>query len=256
MRIVTTIIIILFSIRGYACECAPRSTMEKLESSDFVARVNINDIARDPVNQEYLNLDVEILNIFKGEFDKDLKILTNESMCNVNASKGSEWLVYASYDKNNQLSFGYCSGSIQLDKNFSSEKYPKAEENYRNSTDRKLDLLNFLNEKRVINESSPHIIQELPGECFDNLKGYKGKTGEFAVYEIWINEDLSVEKINQIKEFSDPKLNQKLDKCLNKISFQKSDQTGKIAFKYKKIIPIFFYEEEEENPSFVSLWDL
>lgn len=256
MKILTAVLIILFSIEGYACECVPRSTMENVESSDFVARVKINSIARDSINQEYLNLDVEILNIFKGEFNKDLRILTNGSMCNIYVSKDSEWLVYASYDKNNQLSFGYCSGSIRLDRNFNSEKYPKAQENYRNSTNRKLELLKLLNQNNIIEESNPDITSKLPSDCFDNLKGAKGKAGEFAVYEIWVNQDLSVEKINQIKEFSNSQLNRELDKCINNISFRKTEKNEKIESKYKKIIPIFFYEDEDGNPSFVSLWDL
>jgi hypothetical protein len=38
------------------------------------------------------------------------------------------------------MQFGYCSGSIQLDIKFDLEKYPNAESNWKNSSDRKIAL--------------------------------------------------------------------------------------------------------------------
>ncbi len=257
MKLLITLITLLLSINIYACECALQNTMEKTESSDFVGRVKIKQIKQDSINQEYFNLTVEVLDIFKGDFNDDLKIITyDNSMCNIYTSKGTEWLVYATIDKKKKLSFGYCSGSIQIDQDFDSKKYPNAEKKNTASIQRKLGLLRFLNQNNIIQESNPSIHSFLSSTCLDNIKGYEGKIGEFAVYEILVNKDLSVEKINQIKKFSNSQLNSQLDICINNITFRKDKESANLKEKTKKIVPIFYYEKEKGNPSFISSWDL
>ncbi|WP_298248345.1 hypothetical protein [uncultured Christiangramia sp.] len=256
MKLFITLIITLISFNIYACECALRSTMEKTESSDFVGRVKINQIERDSINPEYLNLTVEVLDIFKGNFNNDLKILTDKSMCNIYTPKGTEWLVYASFDKNDNLSFGYCSGSIQIDRDLNSDKYPNAEKNYKKSIKRKLELLKFLNQKNIISKSNSSISSILSSDCLNSIKGYEAKVAEFAVYEVSINKDLTVEKIKQIKKFSNSQLNSQVDNCIKNINFRKRNERENLKEKTKKIIPIFYYEKEQDNPSFISGWDL
>ncbi|WP_157480593.1 hypothetical protein [Gillisia sp. CAL575] len=256
MKLLITLLITLLSSNIYACECALQSTMQKTESSDFVGRVKIKKIERDLINQEYLNLTVEVLDIFKGDFNNDLKILTNNSMCNIYTPKGTEWLIYATIDKNNNLSFGYCSGSIQIDRNFDSDKYPNAEKNYKNSIKRKLGLLQFLDENEIITKSNPSISSILSSDCLDSIKGFKGKLAEFAIYEVTIDKNFSVENIAPIKKFSNSKLSSQVDNCIKNITFRIRNERENLKEKTKKIIPIFYYEKEKDNPSFISSWDL
>jgi hypothetical protein len=256
MKVLLTITIFFFSLNIIACECALQNTIEKVENADFVAQISIKSVIRDSINNEYLNLDVELIKLFKGEFSNNLKILTNQSMCNINPPKNTEWIIFASNDKNGELSFGYCSGSIQIDRNMASDQYPRAETNHKKSIDRKLGLLKFLNNNNIIPENSDDLVTSMSKDCLNNLKGYYGEEGEFAIFEFTIKKDLSVSQIKQLKKFSNSELNSELLKCVNSMHINYRDEKDKLLRKTMKILPVFYYPSERGNESFLSTWDL
>ena len=65
--------------------------------------------------------------------------------------ENSVWLIFAQIDNKGNLSFGYCSGSIQIDKNMISKEYPNAEINRKKSIELKLSVLKFLSSQNLKN---------------------------------------------------------------------------------------------------------
>ncbi len=247
MRLLITGIIILFSINTYACECALRNIIQKVEDADFVAHVRIKSVIQNSKDQDYQNLDVELIEKFKGKFKNNLTILTDSSMCNIFTSKNTEWIIFANNDQSGKLSFGYCSGSFKIDK-----KKKTAE----NSITKTFDILRFLRNKNLIPKNNNELITSIPNKCLNRLSEYSKENKEFTVFEVTIRNDLSISKIEQLNKFNDYELNSEISKCINSMEIIYRGKKNKLPRRTKKIILVHYYYFKKSNKILLSTWNL
>lgn len=255
-KIVLLSLFIIASIHVFACSCSPTSLTDNFKSSEFIATAKIINIQPDTTNQDYHNIEIEIIDLYKGIALKKLKILsTLNSSCSFYTEKNSTWLIFAS-TFNKILSFGFCSGSIQLDRKFDLAEYPNLDENYKQSNDLKLDVLKWLKQKNISlqNEFGVSLTRDI--NCYDNLKYYKGKNKDFAVLAFEINEDLTIGSVKLDRKFKNAKLSKEILRC-SKGDIKISHKTLKTIPRKTKLYEIYyFYPEEDGNGSFISTYDL
>ncbi len=241
MKILLTFSLFFYSFGIFACSCSTGNKIEQIENADFVAQVTVEDIERDPVNERYWNLDIELIEVFKSKFNNDLKISTDESMCNVYTPKNTEWLIYASCDNNGELSFNYCSRAIQLDRIIKFDKYPNAQETYDRLNDKELTFLRYLNDTNNIPQTDNNVTTDISWDCLEKIREYEGKEEEFALLEVSIEKDLSVSKIRFLKKFSNPIRNETLLNCPEAISIRHQKRRDKIPQRTKELISVYYY---------------
>jgi hypothetical protein len=246
----------LIAKEAFSCSCVNTPLLEKYQRSDFIATIKILKVIRDENNKDYHDIDFELINLYKGASLNKLKIESVlNSSCSFLPSENTIWLIFAAKDHNGFLSFGACSGCEQIDRVFDLAKYPHADVTYKKSIDLKLAVLDFIKGYKLAIDSKFKVMPIEYRLCLDNLKGFNEKD-RFAVYELNINRDLSIENIRIIKRFKNQELSKKLTECLlenRKITARNVDA---ISEKTKIVLIFFYYPPEKENPSFVSLWDL
>jgi hypothetical protein len=254
-----TFLIILFyfySNYAFSCVCGSSTLIERFQKSEFVAKVRILKITNIENDFDYQNAAIEVLDLYKGEKLQTIKILyAINSSCSFYVPENSIWLVFAD-TYNGKLSFGYCSGSKQIDRDFNSKEYPNAQENYDQSIQRKLSILNILKENKVndFNENDLWIIHTK--KCESDFKGFEVNDNNIALYEIKVNSNLKIKKVKALKEFDNVDLSKEILKCLSKNIIIDNKKIKKIPQKTKIYIAYYFYEKDNQNESFISEIDL
>lgn len=76
------------------------------------------------------------------------------------------------------------------------------------------------------------------------------------MYQVIINRDLSIKNIKVIKRFNNKDLSKKLASCLQDNMKISAQNMKVIPEKAKMMIIYFYYSAENNNQSFVSIWDL
>ncbi|MFZ2784949.1 MAG: hypothetical protein WAZ36_11145 [Sediminibacterium sp.] len=248
--------LILIAKETFSCSCVNTPLLEKYQRSDFIATIKILKVIQDENNKDYHDIDFELINLYKGASINKLKIESVlNSSCSFLPSENTTWLVFASKDHNGFLSFGACSGSEQIDREFDLAKYPNLDVKYKKSIDLKLKVLDFIKGNKLAIDNKFKLMPIDYRLCLDGLKGFNEKD-RFAVYELIVNRSLSIENIRILKRFNNKDLSKKLTDCLRdnlKITARNVDA---IPEKAKIIMIYFYYSAEKENPSFISLWDL
>ncbi|RZL34248.1 MAG: hypothetical protein EOO96_10445, partial [Pedobacter sp.] len=186
----------------YACSCVPTSLQDKFRSNDFIALAKITEVTPDDKNKEYHNIEIKIINLYKGEQTTKIKIHSFlNSSCAFFTEKNSTWLIFANkYD--GDLVFGRCSGAIQEDKKFDLVKHPPVAVGYKESLGLKLSVLNWLKENKISLKNQYDVRFWIPKENFEILKNFNGNTSDFAVVEYEITKNLKLRKTRLLKGFN------------------------------------------------------
>jgi hypothetical protein len=255
-KLLILVLFLIASIHAFACSCSHINLADNFKRSEFVATAKIINIQPDEKNKDYHNIDIEIIELYKGEKLKSLKIYSVlNSSCAFYTEKNSIWLIFAS-TFNNLLSFGFCSGSTQIDRKFDPIEYPTLNARYKTSIDLKINVLKWLKQHQISlkNEFEVDIIRAT--DCYGALKGFEGKKKDFGVVAFQINENLLVDEIKLIKSFHNKKLSKEFLKC-SKGDIKISSKNFKSLPKKTTLYAIYyFYPSEEGNDSFITIYDL
>lgn len=239
----------------------PTSILDLTAKADFIATANILEINQDKEDRTYYNLEIEISELFKGQRVSTLRLQGNMGSCSLYTPKNTEWLIFAYKGKDGELSFGYCSGTIQLDKYLNSEiysrKYSKEEleklnDIYRNKISSKTQLLRYLKNQKIEPTNTFDLRIYFIDDCLKQIRGFEEKTERFSLYELTINMDLSIGKVRALKEFENKKLKSSLANCVkNGITVYKNANEKSIPEKTKIVIGLYYYPAKGKRESFI-----
>ncbi|WP_438966711.1 hypothetical protein [Flavobacterium sp.] len=248
-----TILFLFNSSYVFSCVCIPSKLIDKFQKSEFVAKVKILKVTNIGNDLEYQNAEIEVLELYKGKKITTIKILASmNSSCSLYVPENSTWLIFAD-TFNGVLSFGYCSGSNQLDADMYSKKYPNNQKNYNKANEKKLTALKILKEYKIknFNENDLKIsYKEKP--CKNNFLGYEVKNDKIAIYEIKVNRNLKIKKIKAISEFDNADLSRQILKCLSENLIIDKKRIKKIPKKSKIYIIYYYNEEVDKNQSYIT----
>ena len=256
MKWIVSIILVLLSQYALCCECVTIPFNLLYQKTDFIAKAKIIYVDTSEQNNQYRDIEIEILSLYKGQPTTALKInnhLNND--CGIYTPKNSIWLIFASYDINGILHFGICSGSIQIDKykdladSSFSKKY---HERYLN---RRLEVLEFLKNKEFNFVDKYDLMVNFDFPFLQDLKGFDVKSQIFAVYELTIRKDLSVKEVKPIMEFDNADLSNKMFDQLKTASIR-TRWVKEIPKETKKLLIFFYYPAESGYKSFISVFAL
>lgn len=255
MKKLFVLILVSSFLNTFACVCASISLVERASNSDFIATAKILKVYPDRNNQNFHEIEIEIINLYKGEHINKLKIYSIlDSSCSFYTPENTTWLIYA--EKNNEgiLNFGRCSGARQLERYLASEKYPNAQKNYNESIELELQTLDFIKNNNIYSENQSKLYYTFSKDCFREFKGFEEKS-KFSFFELKINSDLTVANVKVLKEFENKNLQQKLFECVkNAILFYKRNKLVIIKQNSKYILCFYYYKAEDGNgnESFIS----
>ncbi|MES2829764.1 MAG: hypothetical protein V4687_16520 [Bacteroidota bacterium] len=191
------IIFLLASVNSIACVCGRISTAENFKRASFVATIKLIKITPDLLNSNYHNAEVEIINLYKGEALKTIKIASVlKSSCKFLPPENSTWLVFASTWEG-VLSFGYCTSTLQ------------------SSGGNELELLtvDYLKEHNITDPNPSQLVYSTP---YDYKLKYYNNRNKMAVYRVDVNAGLSIGKIKSLQRFDNNRLNTAYLKILRK----------------------------------------
>ena len=223
----------------------PMNITERISTSDFIAKVKIKKIWLDSKNKKFHNIEIEVLDLYKGISTKKMKIYSAQmTSCAFLTPENTTWLVFASKDKDGILSFGFCSGSQNLDKNLS-------------SVQRKMQMLKYLKSQKISMTSKNNVAFVINSDSLKKFNGLTESKNNFALYEIVINKDLSIKSVKPIKEFQTNGINNEILEILKtKSKVYPRNRESAISEEEKIIIPLFYYPKEKNDKSFISPYDL
>jgi hypothetical protein len=242
---------LLFSAPAvFACVCSPRSLTDTYQTAHLVAKIKILKLTQDSTHKEYHTAAIEMINLYKGEPVTKIRISSAlNSSCAFLPSINSTWIIFASIWQG-ELSFGMCSGSLQLNRTFDAVLYPNATKNYLRSVNLKQKVIEYLSGKNIQNPN-PASLYGL-NEGLKTIKGYKN-LNEFAVFQVDVNSDMSVAKIKILTRFKNTKLTKAVFNSMKSdLKFVKSDHR-KVIGPNRIIIFCYFHESQDDEHGFVSL---
>jgi len=267
MKKLLTLFIFLLSNNLLACVCGPIPFMERSSKADFIATAKVINVSEDAENKEFHNIQIEILQLFKGpEIDSLILDSRLSTTCAFYTPKNTNWLIFANKGKDGKLYFGYCSGTETIDKKFSSgddakyytKKYTKKEidkldSDYLNKINSKIQVLEYIKNHDIkpINEFNLRVY--FIDDCVKNIRGYEEKSERLTLYELTINKDLSVENVIVLKELDNHDLALKILDCAkNKILVQRLEKDKSIPIETKIIVGLYYYPAIGKRASFIS----
>ncbi len=249
------LLLTLWSISALGCHCSYPILSENYQESEFVGLVKISKVTPDPDNSTFLNLQIDLLNLYKGKETTTMRVNTAaNSSCAFLVPEGSTWLVFAKLGSDGIPGFGACSGSQELNR-FDSIQYPKAASNDKRSIELKLATLDFLKKNNLESFNPNHLTLFSLGGCDENIRGYENQR-RFAVYELDVNEDLSITKITARQEFDNADLAHHVSECLRKNARINTTRIKGIPTKTKMFVIYYYYPAEGNDPSFVGRFDV
>ncbi|MGG8495285.1 hypothetical protein ACQY1Q_02610 [Tenacibaculum sp. TC6] len=253
------VILILLNIQNlFACSCGIVPLMDRIPMSDFIATAKILKVSPDKENSNLHNIEIEIIELYKGKATSNLKIYSVlNSSCAFYTPENSKWLIFANKNKNGDLSFGFCSGAKQLDRKFYSDRYPNAEKNHKKSIELKLQVLDYLKRSEIQPSNEFGLRASFSDGCLKNFKGIEVKNNRFALYELTIENDLSISEVKAIKEFDTESLKLDLLNCVKEsVEVYARKKEIEIPNKTRIIIGLYYYPAERSNLSFIGQFDL
>jgi hypothetical protein len=246
MKNILQIIIFLFSIGVFACDCDEPKITEKYIESEFVANVTILKIYPNQKNEQGYKADIKINELFKGERLKSIYIDGRSdngigSSCDIYIPVNTRLVAYARKNKDENFEIGMCSGLLYLNK--TNQKRQK----------RELEILKTLKENKVNRTDKITYLEK--SKLRKNLEQFKGIKLEknFGIYEITFESDLTIKSVTEISGFADP-IDEKLIRIIEQTEWISNDKgiDNKVPDNSKLLIGIYFYPEEKGNPSFLS----
>ncbi|WP_298475383.1 hypothetical protein [uncultured Maribacter sp.] len=262
MKKLLTLFILLLIDKLFACVCMPKSIMDLTAKADFIATAKILSVNKDSENEDIHNIQIEILELFKGKKVNSLKLYSRlSSSCAFYTPENTTWLIFAYQEKDGKLAFGYCSGTKTMSAKFDSElysrKFSKAELDklntiYLNKVKLEIEVLKYLRDSEIRSINEFDLKTYFMNDCLKNIKGFAEKTERFSLFELTINEDLSIQKVVALKEFENEKLALNLMECVKSKIFISAGKTKAIPNKSKIIIGLYYYPAKGKKSSFIS----
>ena len=258
MKIILFLLLILISQQGLACSCVGQSPLTKIARSEFVATVKILNVTSDTQNKHYNDVDIEILDLYKGNEISSLKNYgAQESACGIHTPKDTTWLIYAYRHNDGYLRYDLCTGSKQLDKKINFYDYPNAKADYKKSIESNLELLEYLKDENIHFNDEYGLRSHFSNECLKDFNGIEVKTHRFALYELTIDNHLNIKMIKLLKEFDNKNLQENLLSCVNKsVKVYKKHEQIQIPVYTKIIVGLFYNSAVDGEESFIDQWGL
>jgi hypothetical protein len=261
MKNILSFFFALVSIQAFGCECIPAPLLYYYQKSDFVAAVKVVEITLDREHHssegDYHYLNIEIVQLYKGKEVPFIRVNTaSETSCAFEVPKGSTWLVFASMGDNDIPVFGSCSGSKPTEPYYDMVKYPRAAQNYQQDLEKTLAVLHYMKTNGLENANPYHLnINDIGLYDTTIFRGFENQN-QFAVYELDVNEDLSIGKIITLQAFDNPKLDQLFSEYLYKKARVNNSRRKEIPTKTKLFVIFHYYPANGNAPSSVSqhLW--
>lgn len=249
-------LLLIGTLNSFACKCSNVGLADAFKQSEFVAMAKIISITPNKESEQYHDIEVELIDVYKGEKITKLKIYSAlHSSCAFYTEKNSTWLIFAN-KKDGILTFNYCSASLQVDRKFNLIEYPKLDVKYKSTIDLKLSVLDWLKQNEIFLKEEYKLDVVRDTDCFQLLKGFEGKKKDFAVVSFEINMDFSVSQIKLVKKFDNKELSRAFLRCA-KGDISVSHKTLQTLPKKTLLYSIYyFYPSEANDKSFVSHHDL
>ncbi|GAB3173807.1 hypothetical protein [Telluribacter humicola] len=245
----------LCPVQALGCVCIPPLLLDSYQNSEFVAVARIIKLTPSTEHEDYHVAEIEPINVYKGSPQTTLTVLTQlKSKCSFFPPENSVWLIFAGEGKGGGLIFGSCSASLQIDGTFDSARYPNANTNHKKTVDLKLATLDYLSKIESAKSNPYRIIFFDLNICTDSQKGFDFQN-RFAVYQFEVNEDLSIEKINALKDFDNPVVSGRILECLHQNARINTAQFKKLPAKTKVQLVLYSYPTKDGSEKFISLYD-
>ncbi len=249
-------LLLIVTLNSFACKCSNVGLADAFKQREFVAMAKIISITPNKESEQYHDIEVELIDVYKGEKITKLKIYSAlHSSCAFYTEVNSTWLIFAN-KKEGILTFDYCSASLQIDKKFNLIEYPNLDVKYNSTINLKLAVLDWLKRSEISLKDEFTLKVVRATDCYQLLKGFDGKKKDFAVASFEINMDLSVGQIKLVKKFDNKKLSRAFLRCAKgdiKVSHQTLDT---LPSKTKLYAIYYFYPKEANEKSFVTHHDL
>ena len=258
MKIILFFLLILVSQQGLTCSCAADTPLANITRSEFVATVKILNVTPDTQNKHYNDVDIEILDLYKGNKISSLKNYgIEESTCGIYTPKDTTWLIYAYRHIDGYLRYDLCTDSKQLDKKINFYNYPNAEIDHKKPAESNLELLEYLKKENIHLNDEYGLRTHFSNECLKDFNGIEVQTHRFALYELTIDNLLNIKIIKSLKEFDNENLQENLLSCVNKsVKVYKKHEQIQIPENTKIIVGLFYNPAVDGEESFIDQWGL
>lgn len=249
MKKVFTIILILFSIKSFACDCDSPEITKKFTESDFVAKAKIVKVYKNQDEEEIYKADILIDELFKGESLKSIYVYGRSdgeigSSCAIYIPENTELIIYARKDRKGLYGIGMCSGLLYL-----GSKNPKRKEKEK----RELEILKTFKENNI--NFTDRIHYQNKGDLHGSLEKYKviELDENFAIFELIFDADLTIKEVKKISGFNQ-QIDTELIETLKKSKWTSYQQgvRDSVPENSRLLIGIYFYPAEKGNESFLS----
>ncbi|GGC75384.1 hypothetical protein GCM10011387_31360 [Pedobacter quisquiliarum] len=244
----------LFSVPALACDCSFSTITRNFENARFVAKVRLLDIRPDATNEEYHDADIQILDVYKGPRLSTIKIHSNlNSSCAFLPKVNSTWIVFAD-EFQGKLSFHYCSGSVDLTRRITDPEYPNADRNFKKEMKMKAQVLNFFYKQRIVKLNAEGL--NVSPQGLELIKGYRNNN-RFAVFQVDVNNNLSITKVSSLKKFQNRNLQKAVLRSLEQaaVGVDVADRLNQNT-PTPVILVLYFYDDGKSDKSFVSMSSL
>ena len=234
-----------------ACSCNTQELLSRASRADFIASAKIESIKPDPDNSEYHILQIQILELYKGQNIQKIKLHSHlNSSCAMLIEEDSLWLIFADKNKDGALSFGRCSGSNQLDRKFDEEKYPGLMEGYAKRMMAKQLML--AEAKEVLIDSDIYYSWTVRNNWRPEFKDWYLKENSVGFYELVIDENFKVMQVISVKGFDDSKHNEKfLESLKRNISLYSFSRNENIQRRTSLIIGFYYGKRGKGKSSYI-----
>lgn len=255
MKSIYVLVFVFFVQQALACTCYTEQLLSNASTSDFVAEVEIIDISPDPMDDNYYDIDIQIIDLYKGESIASLKLNSSlRSGCSLYTEKGSKWLVFAKINKKGDLSFGYCSGSKQIDRKFDLSKYPDLPDGYAKKIKRAREVLSDFRDLKLSGLSSERFYTSSRRECLRNFSGVSIDGYDKAFYKLKVNIDSKIEEVIPLLEFSNKEVNEQLRHCiLEFFNVYPMDRRDQLSMPTHVLVGLYYKPSIGKNQSYIRL---
>lgn len=241
--------LILFLNSALACECMIRNFTDYYQNSDFVGIGKVIKVYPNETDEEIYKADILLTNLIKGKEISSIYVYGRSdgkmgSSCSIYTPVDEEYIFFGRKNEIGQIVFGACSGTRNL-------KYVTENSSYI------LKALEILKNEKDEYSGHPYILNwSTLDDTFEKFKGIP-MTEKFAMYEVIFFEDLKVKKVKILKGFG-PEIDQTIMEGLKKSIWKNlySENEFIVPKGTKKLIGVFYYEDDGKYPSFLSEFDL
>ena len=251
-----TALLLLASSALLACSCRSMPILERVDESDFVGIVKASDIEIDKADPDYHRIQVETVEVYKGEKVNKLTIHSSlSSSCSFMIDKDANWLVYAKRQQRG-LVFSFCSGSKRvISKNYGLQDISEERLAYRSYiVRREVETLRFVRDMKVDTRGTASLDLPVDLDRFYRTKIEVAIDGSRSVIlKLRYNPDAMLCTIDVVKSSGNKQLDQLAMKTLkfrNRYTNIPSDRHGRNLAS----TIVFYFASHNDEPS-MSIFD-